>query len=122
VILAVIPGALGWTHSPHVPGTKDDADFYFLIQTSLMQLLGLLTLTLPLLVRLRHPSQPWYWTWFFVGASFACSVAATVLYLYIPTEWSFTVSFLASAAQVFVILQTVFLVDRPPPPRAAKDK
>ncbi|RFU30321.1 hypothetical protein B7463_g5999, partial [Scytalidium lignicola] len=104
VFLAGIPGAIAWKQSPHLAGRRSDADFWFLIQNSILQVVGLLTIVASLLTRSRLPRQPWFWTWGFVGMSSACALAAIPLYLVVPTEWSATVSFAGSAAQAFVVL------------------
>jgi predicted permease len=75
-----------------------------------MQILGLLTIILPLLLTAKLYGQPWFWTWGFVAASAFCSGAAVPLYLYVPTEWSAIVAWLSSA---FVILQGMFITGHP---------
>ncbi|OCK92090.1 uncharacterized protein K441DRAFT_640740 [Cenococcum geophilum 1.58] len=112
VILAAIPGYKAWQYSPRKPGTIQDADFWFVVQGSMMQLVGLLTIILPLTLSGRLLIQRWFWTWLLVGVSFSCSVAPIPVYLYFPTEWSATVAFLGSAAQAFVTLQALFIVNK----------
>lgn len=101
-----------WQYSPRKPGTIYDADFWFLVQSSMMQLVGLLTIILPLALSGRLPFRQWFWTWLLVGVSFSFSVAPIPVYLYFPTEWSATVGFLGSAAQAFVTLQALFIVNK----------
>jgi hypothetical protein len=112
VTLAAIPGYKAWQYSPRRPGTVFDADFWFLVQSSMMQLIGLLTIIIPLALSGRLRTQQWFWTWLLVGVSFSCSIAPVPAYLYFPKEWSTTIAFLGSAAQAFVTLQALFVVDK----------
>lgn len=112
VILAAIPGYKAWQYSPRQPGTISDADFWFLVQGSMMQIIGLLTIVLPLALSGRLMIQQWFWTWLLFGVSFLCSIAPIPVYLYFPTEWSATIAFLGSAAQAFVTLQALFGVHK----------
>ncbi|KAH8801746.1 hypothetical protein F5884DRAFT_526387 [Xylogone sp. PMI_703] len=111
VFLAGIPGVIAWTRSPHRPGSRSDPDFWFLIQSSILQVVSLITIVVSLQTRSRSPRQPWFWTWGFVVMSLICAVAAIPLYLFVPTEWSATVSFAGGVSQAFVVLQSVFLID-----------
>jgi len=110
--LSTIPGLKAWQYSTHEPGTARDADFWFLVQGSTMQLLGLLTIIIPLVGSHRMLTRQWFWTWGFVGTSFACAVAAVPIYLHYSTACSSTLAFIASAAQGFVVMQTVLIVNR----------
>jgi hypothetical protein len=111
-LLSVIPVAKAWQYSRHEPGIAHDADFWFLIQGSMVQILGLLTIVIPLVGNDRMLTKQWFWTWGFIGMSFVCAVTAVPIYLYCPTEWSSMLAFMASAAQGFVVLQTVLMVNR----------
>ncbi len=112
IIISTIPGYKAWQRSPGHPGTVSDADFWFLVQSSMMQIVGLVTIILPLAMDGRLRFRTWFWTWLLVGLSFACSIAPIPAYLYWPTEWSATIGYLGSAAQTFVTLQALFLVHK----------
>jgi hypothetical protein len=109
--VAVVPICIGWQYSPHQPGNKRDADFYFLLQGTIMQVMGVLTVGIPLFRGPPLPKEPWIWTWSFLGVSFLLSMLAIPAYLRMPTEWSALLAFLGSAAQGFVILQLMITID-----------
>jgi hypothetical protein len=109
-LLSCIPTALAWANSPHHPGAASDADFFQLIASAAMQLLGNLTLIIPTISNSRLMSQAWFWTWVLAGTSTVCTIAAIPLYLYCPTEWSNTLSFAGNVMQAFVTLQLMFAI------------
>jgi hypothetical protein len=77
-----------------------------------MQVMGVLTVGIPLFRGPPLPKEPWFWTWGFLGFSFLLSILAIPAYLVIPTEWSALLSFLGAAAQGSVILQMMFSIGR----------
>jgi hypothetical protein len=94
--------ALGYAHSPHLQGTTNDADFWFLIQSTIVQLLGLVVSAL---IERKSGGLP-KWRWALPTAiAGACSIIAIPLYLVVPTEWSSFLSLVAGATQSFMILQ-----------------
>jgi hypothetical protein len=107
-LLACIPAFLAWTHSSHQVGSISDADFYQTVSNSVMQLLGIVTLIVPTAYNERLVRMAWFWTWLLASVSATCGIVAVPLYLYLPTEWSASLSFVSSVAQAFVILQLVF--------------
>ncbi|KAF2452282.1 hypothetical protein BDY21DRAFT_175893 [Lineolata rhizophorae] len=112
VILAAVPGYKAWQHPPPKPGSTRDADFWFLVQGCTMQLIGLFTIILPIALGPRMLLRQWFWTWLLVGVNFIYSVAPIPVYLHFPTEWAATIAFLGSAAQAFVTLQALFLIEK----------
>ncbi|KAK6538400.1 hypothetical protein TWF694_011277 [Orbilia ellipsospora] len=109
VILAAIPGYKAWQYSSRQAGTIYDADFWFLVQSCMMQLIGLFTIILPLALAGKLQIRQWVWTWVLFGIGIACGIAPIPMYLRWPTEWSATVAFLGSAAQAFITLQALFI-------------
>jgi hypothetical protein len=102
---AVAPAALfalGYSRSLHLPGTADDADFWFLIQATLVQVQGLVVSAL--LERKRGRLPRWRWAIPAVIAAI-CSIMAIPLYLSVPKEWSSFLSLVAGITQSFMILQ-----------------
>lgn len=97
--------ALGWMHSPHQPGTKNDADFWFLIQSSSMAVLSIFMMALPIWNgnNLQRASKTSLWLFMIVGI--IAALIAPVMYLYVPTEWSAFLSILAGTVQTFATLQ-----------------
>jgi hypothetical protein len=96
---------LAWSHSDYIAGSAKDADFWWLVQSTIMQVLGLLTLSVPIWQGSKLPSQNWFWTWLFIGIAALATILAIPLYLYAPVAYSSTLVFLATASQSFVVLQ-----------------
>lgn len=106
-ILAFIPGYRGFAISAqsHENGTTNDADFYYLMQSSIMSVLGNFAAALPLLQSARI-SGPCYFFWAFSAMGLLSAVLSVVIYPYTNTGWSSVVSFVgsvASAASVLVL-------------------
>lgn len=105
VSCAVAPAplfALAYTRSLHLPGTANDADFWFLVQATLVQVQGLVVSALLERKRGRLPS----WRWAIPAAiAGACSIGAIPFYLTVPREWSSFLSLVAGTTQSFMILQ-----------------
>jgi hypothetical protein len=96
---------LGYSRSLHLQGTTNDADFYFLIQATLVQVQSLVNSAL--LERKRGHLPKWRWA---IPAAIAagCSTMAIPLYLTVPKEWSSFLSLVAGTIQSFMILQLWF--------------
>ncbi|KAH6626575.1 hypothetical protein B0J18DRAFT_425155 [Chaetomium sp. MPI-SDFR-AT-0129] len=94
--------ALGCIYSPHKPGTPEDADFWFLLQSCVSQFFGLAWLAIPLWHNPHVPRRSWI---AMVGVAAVCTVVAAPLYLYVPTEWSTFVASTGGAIQAFLSLQ-----------------
>lgn len=93
---------LGYARSPHLQGSTNDPDFWFLIQGSVVQLLGLV---ISALLERKNGNLP-VWRWVFpTGIAGVCSITAIPLYLVAPTEWSSFLSLAASSAQSFMVWQ-----------------
>jgi hypothetical protein len=101
-VISTASFALGYARSPHVPGTAKDADFWFLIPATFMQILGLLVSAL--LERERGGLPKWRWG-LPTAVAGACSIMAVPLYLAVPKEWSSFLSLVAGATQSFMTLQ-----------------
>jgi hypothetical protein len=106
-LLSCIPAAIAWTHTTPSIGTIDDANFYQLLSSAVMQLLGLPTLVWPTVFHVQLAKMTWFWTWILAGASACCTVVAVLVYLWLPTGWSGILSFSGGAAQALVVLQLV---------------
>ena len=109
-LITCIPAALAWTSSSPQIGTHHDANFYQLISSSIIQLLGLLTLIWPTIVHTRLANLAWFWTWVLASASALLTVLSVPFYLLLPTGWSGLLSFGGSVAQVLVLLQLMYTV------------
>ncbi|KAM6513245.1 hypothetical protein FALCPG4_015695 [Fusarium falciforme] len=104
--------AKGWNLSPHEPGRRDDPDFWFLLQSSLMQLASMVPIIFCLLVADSTSLQPRLWSWVFLGSGILFALLAPLLYLVVPTELSAMISFCGSVAQVLIVLEAMFLAGR----------
>jgi hypothetical protein len=111
IAICIIPMILAWRSANDSPGTTTDTDFWLLVQTSALKILGLFTAIYP--IYRKSTAHAWIWTWFFAGGGAACACAAIPLYLYIPTIWSALVSFLGAVTQAYMALQLALLVALP---------
>jgi hypothetical protein len=101
-VIATVLFTLGYSHSTHLRGTTSDADFWFLIQATLMQIVGL---AISALLEWRRGGLP-KWRWCLPTAiAGASSMMAVPLYLVVPKEWSSFLSLVAGATQSFMTLQ-----------------
>lgn len=101
-VISIALFALGYGRSPHLQGTASDPDFWFLIQATFMQILGLVVSAL--LERNRGGLPTWRWG-LPTAIAGACSIMAIPLYLTAPKEWSSFLSLVAGATQSFMTLQ-----------------
>lgn len=98
--------ALAYSYSTPGPGTFKDADFWLLLQGSIMQWFSLLIASSALWDKTTLPR----WSWL-VPTIFAliCSVIAIPLYLLVPTAWSALATTIGSAVQAFMTVQLAFV-------------
>ncbi|KAI9730995.1 MAG: hypothetical protein M1834_005456 [Cirrosporium novae-zelandiae] len=99
-----VPFFLGWQYSGHAPGTNKEANFWFLVQSFMMQALALGTMTLPIWQGANPHGQDRFWIWAWVIAAAVCTGLELPLYLYTPTEYSSLAAFAAAIAQAFVAI------------------
>jgi hypothetical protein len=104
-LLSCIPAYLAWQRSEYKPGSFSDSDFWWLVQSSAMGLLALLTLSVPIWEGSKLPSQNWFWTWTFIIIAAISTVSAVPLYILAPVAYSSSLVFVATVAQAFVVLQ-----------------
>ncbi|KAJ4302811.1 hypothetical protein N0V90_001702 [Kalmusia sp. IMI 367209] len=98
--------ALGYGRSLHLKGTTNDPDFWFLIQATCIQILGLIVSAL---VEKKRDGLP-AWRWCLPTAiAGACAMGSIPLYLLVPKEWSSFLSGIAGATQTFMALQYFLL-------------
>ena len=115
IAISAIPLGLAFHNSiNNTPGLTSDADFWLLIQTSLMQVLSLVTTTLiSLALKPRQHVLMWpkLCTWTIAILGLGCALSAPLLYVRILPMYSALISFLASAAQACMVLQLALFVD-----------
>lgn len=106
---AIIPGykAFALSMQRSGPGSTEDAEFWYLIQSSIMAVLGNVVTVVPLLKKSwLSPAYSLMWTFFMFGLAF--SAISIIIYPLVNTGWSAMVSFfgsIASAASVLVMTQ-----------------
>ncbi|KAJ5449458.1 uncharacterized protein N7458_005907 [Penicillium daleae] len=106
---AIVPGykAFSISMKSSEPGSVQDADFWYLIQSSIMSVLGNLTMVIPLLKKSWFsPAYSMMWMFFALGVAFAA--ISIIIYPFANTGWSSMVAFfgsIASAASVLVMTQ-----------------
>jgi hypothetical protein len=98
----------GFRCSSHESGQVSDADFWFLLQSSLMQIALSSPVIMSVLAAKGNLNQARWWTLVFMVSSIACSLVAPFLYVYIPTEYASVTAFAGSAAQAFIVLEAIF--------------
>ncbi|OOQ91749.1 hypothetical protein PEBR_09359 [Penicillium brasilianum] len=104
---AIVPGykAFAISMDSNTPGSIGDADFWYLIQSSIMSVLGNLTMVIPLLKKSWFsPAYNTMWIFFTLGVAFA--ILSIAIYPLVNTGWSFMVAFFGSIASVASVLVT----------------
>jgi hypothetical protein len=104
-----IPLGFAWSYAQDTAGTSADMDFWFLIQNSIMQLLGIFMAIYPISKSKKPSKKPWYWALLFTILGVACSVGSLPMYLYLPKFWSGFISFAGTVAQVSIYVQLALL-------------
>jgi hypothetical protein len=102
---AIVPGYKGFAISMQsdTPGSTGDADFWYLVQNSIMAVLGNIVNVVPLLGRSWFlPAYGLMWMFFTLGLIFA--VTAIAIYPFFSTSWSSMLSFFGSVASVASVL------------------
>ncbi|KAF2167917.1 hypothetical protein M409DRAFT_22063 [Zasmidium cellare ATCC 36951] len=94
--------ALAYKYSSPEPGTARDADFWLLLQGSIMQWFSLLIAGSALWSKVTSPM----WTWMVPTiVALVSSLVAIPLYLKVPTAWSAFLTTVGSAVQAFMTVQ-----------------
>ncbi|PMD15953.1 hypothetical protein NA56DRAFT_324166 [Hyaloscypha hepaticicola] len=107
-LLSCIPAGIAWSHTRVQVGSYNDGNFYQLLSSSAMQLLGIGTLIWPTLFSGRLVGLPRILAWILACTSILCTIISMPLYLYAPTTWSGMLSFCGNVAQTLVLLQLVY--------------
>ena len=89
--------------SPPTPGSTSEANFWQQISNTIIQLAGFLTMLLP--IYRETAAKQWVGTWVLTVLGILSALIAIPLYLFVPVLWSAFFSWLASAAQLLVVLQ-----------------
>ncbi|KAF1833375.1 hypothetical protein BDW02DRAFT_570049 [Decorospora gaudefroyi] len=103
-VAAVPLFAMGTRYSEHHAGTIEDADFYFLIQANLVQVLGIVLSYIPVWKSGQVPKR--------VGIPLTVlgiflTILAIPVFLHLPKEWSNFLTMIGAFIQAFMVLQVV---------------
>jgi hypothetical protein len=105
IIAAIIPGykAFALSMQDATVGSVGDADFWYLIQSSIMAVMGNIIMIAPLLKKSWFsPAYGFMWGFFTLGLVFA--IVAVVIYPLLNPGWSSMVAFFGSIASVASVL------------------
>jgi hypothetical protein len=102
IVVSFVSFAIGYNSSSHEKGATEDADFWFLVQNTTMQLLGLIITALPGWRDGKLPKPRWVFPAAVAGISF---ILAIPLILVLPKEWSSLLCTVAGGLQTFMVLQ-----------------
>jgi hypothetical protein len=110
--LSAIPAYFAWTHAENKPGEVTDSDFFQLLASAPIQLLGICTALWPIINNLRPDRAAWIQSWTLATISVCFSIAAVPLYLLAPAPWSGTSLLAGSFMQSFLQLQLILGIPR----------
>lgn len=105
IVAAIVPGykAFGISMQESAVGSIHDADFWYLVQSSIMGVMGNIVMIVPLISNSWFsPAYSLMWGYFTLGLVFA--VISVVLYPLLNPGWSSVVAFLSSIASVASVL------------------
>ncbi|KAI2624879.1 hypothetical protein GGR54DRAFT_637779 [Hypoxylon sp. NC1633] len=113
IFASLIPMGIAFSRSPSEAGTTEDADFYLLIQNTMIQVLGLVTAVGTVYRRSHENAIAWICALSLTAIGIICAVVSVPLYLCKPTFWSAFTSFSASATQAGVTLEIALMTENP---------
>ncbi|EMD70053.1 hypothetical protein COCSADRAFT_132540 [Bipolaris sorokiniana ND90Pr] len=105
IIVAIIPGykAFALSMQDSAVGSIGDADFWYLIQSSIMAVMGNVIMVVPLFKKSWFsPAYGLMWVFFALGLAFA--IVAVIIYPLLNPGWSSMVAFFGSIASVASVL------------------
>jgi len=108
--LSLIPTYFAWSHAGHDPGKATDSDFFHLIASVPIQLLGISTAVWPIVNSLRPDRAVWIQCWTAAGMSSCFTVAALPLYVLAPSAWSGMSLLFGAIAQSLLQLQLLLAI------------
>jgi hypothetical protein len=113
-IASLIPGYKAFSISINTPGTgsTSDADFWNLLQSSVIAVLGSLMSVIPLMRRSCF-STAYTVTWALWGFGCACAIVAASIYPFCNTAWSSVVSYFGSLFSLIAVLAATQVVPKP---------
>ena len=111
---SLVPGYKAFSIAINVPeiGSISDADFWNLLQSSVISVLGSLMSVIPLM-RGSCFSAAYTVTWVLWGAGCACAIISAVIYPFCNTAYSSAVSYFGSVFSLMAVLATTQVVPKP---------
>jgi hypothetical protein len=110
-VLSGILSVLSYMKAPPTPGTAKDADFFSLLQSSVMQAssIGIMMLSFR---NIRLLKQARIYTWVLAVFGLVVSVLAVPMYVLVPTGLSTLLAAAGGIVQGFITLLLVYSVGR----------
>lgn len=116
--LCFIPACFAWAHAEAKPGKTSDSDFFQLLSSAPIQLLGIGTALWPIIRDFRPGRAACIQAWVLALMGACFTIAAIPLYALVPTYWSAMLLFIGSFVQSLLQLQLVYRI---PGPKSHKD-
>ncbi|KAI0881816.1 uncharacterized protein GGS22DRAFT_56952 [Annulohypoxylon maeteangense] len=111
MFLSLIPMGIAWMKSTSTSGSTGDSDFWTLIQSSMMQILGLALAVCNIPRKSTERSTAWTCALILTCFGIVCALASIPTYLYLSTMWSNLLSYGATIAQTIVMLELTLMTD-----------
>jgi hypothetical protein len=110
--ISAIPAFFASAYAENKPGGKKDPDFFQLLASGLIQLLGIFTAFWPIYKKLRPDRVAWIKSCTLAAISVCFTFAAVPLYLLISTTWGGLSLLAGSFVQSFLQLQLFLGIPR----------
>lgn len=123
LIGAILPGyrAFEISSSKKGPGSTDEADFWYLIQNTIMALGANAAIIVPLLTK-SWLSASYFWMWTFQALAFAFYMLSIGIYTRCNTRWSSAISFLGSVASAGSVIAIIHAAGKELKPTKSKQE
>lgn len=105
--LSAIPACFAWAHAEKKPGKVTDSDFFQLLASAPIQLLGVFTALWPIINKLHPDRAAWIQCWALAIISACLTISAVPLYLLASATWSGMSAIAGSFVLSFLQLQLV---------------
>ncbi|XDG04432.1 hypothetical protein ABKA04_004047 [Annulohypoxylon sp. FPYF3050] len=109
--LSTIPAGIALTKGTHAPGSSNDPDFWWLVQSVAMQLLGLVLAVCNVPRKPTEKSAAWMSALCLTGFGILCASASIPAYLFLSTSWSSLMSSGATMSQIIVMLELTLMAE-----------
>jgi uncharacterized membrane protein YhaH (DUF805 family) len=94
-----------WSTSPFEVGKTSDTDFWYLIQSTIVQLVNLAIMGISVWKdSVGFSKETLVCVWALIGVAGLFTVVSLIVYPFCATDWSSLLAFSGNAAQAFVVL------------------